>query len=154
MNFTHETFEKNSALLIVLVILVVAVGGLVEIVPLYFQRATTEPVTGTDGVVKPTEMTRLAWITAADLAWALIVLTMATIAARNLPGLLEMTCLQWLPIDSATRYAVTTVAKYLIHVATIIAVCNVTVIRAGSTITSLNRARFEPAAAVTVPLLM
>ena len=46
MNFTHETIEKNSALLIVLVILVVAVGGLVEIVPLYFQRATTEPVTG------------------------------------------------------------------------------------------------------------
>jgi cytochrome c oxidase cbb3-type subunit 2 len=46
MAFTHEKIEKSNALLIVLVLLVVAVGGLVEIVPLYFQRSTTEPVTG------------------------------------------------------------------------------------------------------------
>jgi cytochrome c oxidase cbb3-type subunit 2 len=38
--------EKNNALMIVLIILVVAVGGLVEIVPLYFQKSTTEPVAG------------------------------------------------------------------------------------------------------------
>jgi len=38
--------ERNQALMIVLVILVVAVGGLVEIVPLYFQRSVTEPVAG------------------------------------------------------------------------------------------------------------
>ena len=46
MSFSHEILEKNSALLIVLIILVVAVGGLVEIVPLYFQKSTTEPVAG------------------------------------------------------------------------------------------------------------
>jgi cytochrome c oxidase cbb3-type subunit 2 len=46
VTFSHETLEKNSALLIVLIVLVVAVGGLVEIVPLYFQRSTTEPVAG------------------------------------------------------------------------------------------------------------
>jgi len=46
MKFTHELIEKKSALLIVLVILTVSVGGLVEIVPLYFQRSTTEPVAG------------------------------------------------------------------------------------------------------------
>jgi cytochrome c oxidase cbb3-type subunit 2 len=46
MSFSHELIEKNNALLIVLIILVVAVGGLVEIVPLYFQRSTTEPVAG------------------------------------------------------------------------------------------------------------
>jgi cytochrome c oxidase cbb3-type subunit II len=46
MSFSHEIIEKNNALLIVLIILVVAVGGLVEIVPLYFQRSTTEPVAG------------------------------------------------------------------------------------------------------------
>ena len=34
MKFTHDMIEKNSALLIVLIIQVVAVGGLVEIVPL------------------------------------------------------------------------------------------------------------------------
>ena len=46
MNFTHEKIEKNSALMIVLIILVVSVAGLVEIVPLYFQKSTTEPVAG------------------------------------------------------------------------------------------------------------
>ncbi len=46
MNFSHDMIEKNSALMIVLIILVVAVGGLVEIVPLFFQKSTTEPVAG------------------------------------------------------------------------------------------------------------
>lgn len=44
--FTHERIETNSWLLIILVLLTVAIGGLVEIVPLFFQRSTTEPVTG------------------------------------------------------------------------------------------------------------
>jgi cytochrome c oxidase cbb3-type subunit II len=42
----HDLIERNMTLLIVLVILVVSVGGLVEIVPLFFQKSTTEPVTG------------------------------------------------------------------------------------------------------------
>jgi cytochrome c oxidase cbb3-type subunit 2 len=46
MAFTHTDIEKSSTLLIVLVLLVVSIGGLVEIVPLYFQRSTTEPVAG------------------------------------------------------------------------------------------------------------
>jgi cytochrome c oxidase cbb3-type subunit II len=46
MSYLHEKIETNEALLILLVILVVAVGGLVEIVPLYFQKSTTEPVKG------------------------------------------------------------------------------------------------------------
>ena len=46
MKLTHDMIERNQALLIVLVILVVAVGGLVEIVPLYFQKSVTEPVAG------------------------------------------------------------------------------------------------------------
>jgi cytochrome c oxidase cbb3-type subunit 2 len=44
--FTHERIETNSWLLIILVLCTVAIGGLVEIVPLFFQRSTTEPVTG------------------------------------------------------------------------------------------------------------
>jgi cytochrome c oxidase cbb3-type subunit 2 len=51
----HEYLEKNMFPLIVLIILVVAVGGLVEIVPLFFQRATTEPVQG----LKPYEPLQL-----------------------------------------------------------------------------------------------
>jgi cytochrome c oxidase cbb3-type subunit 2 len=46
VNFSHSMIEKNSALMIVLIVLVMAVGGLVEVVPLYFQKSTTEPVAG------------------------------------------------------------------------------------------------------------
>jgi cytochrome c oxidase cbb3-type subunit II len=49
MKLSHEIIEKNIGWMIVLTILVVAVGGLVEIVPLYFQKSTTTPVDG----VKP-----------------------------------------------------------------------------------------------------
>jgi len=46
MKFTHDMIERNQALLIVLVILLIAVGGLVEIVPLSFMKSVTEPVKG------------------------------------------------------------------------------------------------------------
>jgi cytochrome c oxidase cbb3-type subunit II len=46
MKLTHDLIERKTGLMILLVILVVSVGGLVEIVPLYFQRSTTEPVAG------------------------------------------------------------------------------------------------------------
>jgi cytochrome c oxidase cbb3-type subunit 2 len=46
MKITHDLIERNQALLIVLVVLTVAVGGLVEIVPLSFHKAVTEPVAG------------------------------------------------------------------------------------------------------------
>ncbi len=46
MAFTHQTIEKNTGWLILLTILIVSVGGLVQIVPLYFQRYVTEPVQG------------------------------------------------------------------------------------------------------------
>lgn len=48
MNFAsgHNIIERNIGLLMVLVILVISVGGLVEIVPLYFQKSTTQPVAG------------------------------------------------------------------------------------------------------------
>jgi cytochrome c oxidase cbb3-type subunit 2 len=44
--FTHEKIETNNFLMIVLILLVVAIGGLVEIVPLFFQKSTTQPVEG------------------------------------------------------------------------------------------------------------
>ena len=46
MKLTHDLIERNQALFVAFVILVVAVGGLVEIVPLYFMRTLTEPVAG------------------------------------------------------------------------------------------------------------
>jgi cytochrome c oxidase cbb3-type subunit 2 len=56
MKFTHEWIEKNPWLLIGLVLIVVSFGGLVEIVPLFFQKSTTEPVAG----LKPYSPLRLA----------------------------------------------------------------------------------------------
>jgi cytochrome c oxidase cbb3-type subunit 2 len=55
MKITHDKIETTPTLLIVLVILVVAIGGLVEIVPLYFQRSVTQAVKG----IKPYEPLRL-----------------------------------------------------------------------------------------------
>ena len=43
---SHEKIETNNFLMIVLILIVLAVGGLVEIVPLFFQKSTTEPIKG------------------------------------------------------------------------------------------------------------
>jgi len=56
MAFTHEKIETNSWLMVVLILLVVAIGGLVEIVPLFFQRSTTQAIEG----VKPLTVLQLA----------------------------------------------------------------------------------------------
>lgn len=42
----HEKIETSNFLMIVLILVAVAFGGLVEIVPLFFQRSTTQPVEG------------------------------------------------------------------------------------------------------------
>ncbi|MDQ6627657.1 MAG: cytochrome-c oxidase, cbb3-type subunit II [Pseudomonadota bacterium] len=52
----HEKIETNNFLMIVLILLVIAVGGVVEIVPLFFQRSTTEPTPG----LKPLTALQLA----------------------------------------------------------------------------------------------
>ncbi len=52
----HDSVEKNVGLMGVLIALVISIGGLVEIVPLYFQGAGTQPAPG----VKPYDALRLA----------------------------------------------------------------------------------------------
>ena len=42
----HELIERNLGLMVALIIAVVSVAGLVEIVPLFFQKSTTQPVAG------------------------------------------------------------------------------------------------------------
>jgi cytochrome c oxidase cbb3-type subunit 2 len=54
--FSHETVEKKVSWLGVWIVAVIAIGGLVEIVPLYFQRSTTQPLAG----VKPYDALQLA----------------------------------------------------------------------------------------------
>ncbi|MDR1462433.1 MAG: cytochrome-c oxidase, cbb3-type subunit II [Azoarcus sp.] len=58
----HDAIERNVFLMIVLTLLAVSVGGLVEIVPLFFQASTTTAVDekGDALDVKPYEALRLA----------------------------------------------------------------------------------------------
>lgn len=46
MSTSHEIVEKNVGLMAILIILVISLGGLAEIVPLFFIKDTTEPVEG------------------------------------------------------------------------------------------------------------
>ena len=55
MASAHDKVEKNIGLMIILVIAVISVGGLVQIVPLFFQDSLTEPVAG----LKPYSAVRL-----------------------------------------------------------------------------------------------
>ena len=52
----HAKVETNNFLMIVLILIVVSIGGLVEIVPLFFQKSTTQPIEG----VKPLTALQLA----------------------------------------------------------------------------------------------
>jgi cytochrome c oxidase cbb3-type subunit 2 len=52
---SHEVVEKNIGLMMILIVLVISIGGLVEIVPLFFIKDTTEPVAG----LKPYSALRL-----------------------------------------------------------------------------------------------
>jgi cytochrome c oxidase cbb3-type subunit 2 len=51
----HEAVEKKVGLLGVLIAIVISIGGLVEIVPLYFQQSVTQPAPG----IKPYDALRL-----------------------------------------------------------------------------------------------
>ena len=46
MKLTHELIEKNTGLLVILIVATISIGGLVEIVPLFNQRSTTEAIDG------------------------------------------------------------------------------------------------------------
>lgn len=53
-------------------------------------------------------------ITLANVAIAVVVGVIVAIAARNLPGVLEVAVLRRISIESASRYAITTILKYVI----------------------------------------
>ncbi len=46
MSTTHEVVERNVGLMAILIVVVISIGGLVEILPLYVMKETTEPVAG------------------------------------------------------------------------------------------------------------
>ena len=46
MAMNHDTIERNVGWMIVLIVIAISFGGLVQIVPLFYQKSTTEPVKG------------------------------------------------------------------------------------------------------------
>lgn len=46
MASAHAKIEKNIGLMMILIVLMISIGGLVQIVPLFFMHSTTEPVEG------------------------------------------------------------------------------------------------------------
>jgi len=63
-------------------------------------------------------------ISLANLVMAVVVVVSTIIASRNLPGLLEITILNRLPMDAGARYAFTTLCRYAITAIGIIVAFN------------------------------
>lgn len=63
-------------------------------------------------------------ITLADLCLAALVSATTLIAAKNIPGLLEMTVLQRLPLDAGFRYTIGAVSRYVIIVVGLVTACH------------------------------
>jgi potassium efflux system protein len=70
----------------------------------------------------PAEVTASgAWVTLADVVVALLILLLTGIVGKNIPGLLEITVLQRLPLEPGGRYAITTLLRYAITIIGVLA---------------------------------
>jgi potassium efflux system protein len=76
------------------------------------------------GVLKDLRPWANAPITLADLGLALVFVIVTVVAVKNVPGLLEITVLQWLPMDAGGRFAVTAITRYIITVTGVILAFN------------------------------
>jgi len=75
---------------------------------------TTERVVDSTGVETLQRVPMLAAVTLADVLLSILIVIMVFVASRNIPGLLEVTILQRLPMEPAVRHGVTTVFRYLL----------------------------------------
>jgi potassium efflux system protein len=72
----------------------------------------SESDTTTSSVLQPIET--IYTVTVADIGLAIMIGIVTVIAARNIPGLMEISILQKLPLDNSIRYAITSVSSYAI----------------------------------------
>lgn len=82
-----------------------------------------EKVPGPDNTTQWVTTPRNTPINVSHLLLALLSVAMTLVATRNIPGLLEIVLLQRLPLEPATRYAVTTLSRYVIAVAGMVCTC-------------------------------
>ena len=87
--------------------------GILKKVELWDTAVETTQVERTvDGETMLSTIPSYRKITAADLAWAVLVVLITFFGARNIPGLLEMFFLQFLPLDKGVRYAICAIFRY------------------------------------------
>ena len=89
--------------------------GFLERWPLWqSSREVTESVRNESGMVEFRSREEPDPVTIADLILAILVGVVGLVAARDLPGLLELAVLKRLPLESSIRYAITTLGSYLL----------------------------------------
>lgn len=92
--------------------------GILDRWPLWYTTVTETDYVMTSDSDETTEFAapqeHIEAVTLADLAIAALIGIFTIVAARNLPGLLEMSLLGRLPLDAAIRYAITSLASYSI----------------------------------------
>ena len=94
-----------------------ALGILRGLPPIWsITEQVSEIVPTADGGTRVDEYTKTIPITLADLGLAGLVALITIVAVKNIPGLLEITILQRLPIDAGGRFAVTAITRYVITV--------------------------------------
>lgn len=77
---------------------------------------TTQVVTSSDGSKIAQTVPKIVPITLGSIAWAGLIILMSVIAARNIPGLLELTVLRLMPLEPGGRYAINALSRYLITI--------------------------------------
>jgi potassium efflux system protein len=88
--------------------------GILRRVELWSTTVKVTEATGPEGAAQTVE--KVTPITLAGAALALIVVVVTIVAARNLPGLLEIAVLPHLPMERGVRFAVTALSRYMIVV--------------------------------------
>ena len=69
-------------------------------------------------------VTRMMPITLVNVMMAIVAAAITFIAARNLPGVLEISLLKYLPLDAGARYAFSTICQYAVSLVGIIITFN------------------------------
>ena len=122
-----QSISRQTQRLVNTTLLILSVSGLwliwVDVLPAlnYLDRwgwetyeTIQESVELDGGRTEVREVTRVRTITAVNVLWLLLLVFLTFTAARNVPGLLEISILQRLPLDASYRYAVSAVSRYLI----------------------------------------
>lgn len=91
---------------------------------LWHATATQQVVEKTDGGSSIRTITRLAPVTVFDFGVALLIGAVTWVAARNIPGLVEILFLERLKLDAGGRFAVAILFRYALFVAGVVAACN------------------------------